>query len=151
MPMSEHVAMLRAAVGTAMLHLPSIAAICHDDAGRVLLVREIDSGKWSTPGGVIEPGESPEESVCRELREETGAEVRVEKLLGAVGGPEFQKTYSNGDRLSFVSLIYQVTIIGGELVADGEETSDVGWFTSEELDELPKEAFLQSLRARSFV
>jgi 8-oxo-dGTP diphosphatase len=151
MPMSEHVAMLRAAVGTTMLHLPSVAAICRDDAGRVLLVREIDSDKWSTPGGVIEPGESPEDAVCRELHEETGVEIRVEKLLTAVGGPEFQKTYSNGDRLSFVSLIYEVTIVGGHLVADGEETSDVGWFTSEELDKLPQEAFLQSLRSRHIV
>jgi ADP-ribose pyrophosphatase YjhB (NUDIX family) len=52
-----------------------------DDDERVLLVRERADGKWSLPGGWADPGESPSEAVQRELREESGYDVRVRKLV----------------------------------------------------------------------
>jgi ADP-ribose pyrophosphatase YjhB (NUDIX family) len=52
-----------------------------DQDGRLLLVREIaDSGRWTMPGGWAEVNESPSESVIREVREESGIEVRARKL-----------------------------------------------------------------------
>jgi 8-oxo-dGTP pyrophosphatase MutT (NUDIX family) len=144
-PMSPYVARLRALVGNELLHLPSVAALCRDNSGRILLVKQSDSGNWSTPGGAIEPGESPEQAVIREVHEETGLDISVDGLRTAVGGPEYRTIYANGDELSFVALVYDATVTGGEPTPDDEETSDVAWFAIEELDELPRENFLTLL------
>jgi 8-oxo-dGTP pyrophosphatase MutT (NUDIX family) len=144
-PMSPYVARLRALVGNELLHLPSVAALCRDDSGRILLVKQSDSGKWSTPGGAIEPGESPEQAAIREVHEETGLDISVDGLRTAVGGPEYRTVYANGDKPSFVALVYDATVTGGEPTPDDEETSDVAWFAIEDLDELPRENFLTLL------
>ena len=146
MPMSPYIARLRSLVGNELLQLPSVATLCRDDQKRVLLVRQADSGRWGTPGGAIEPGESPEEAAIRETREETGLDVVLNGLRRALGGPEYRITYSNGDLVSFVALVYDATVVGGEATPDGEETTDVAWFSLEDLDELPQEAFLATLR-----
>jgi 8-oxo-dGTP pyrophosphatase MutT (NUDIX family) len=146
MPMSPYIARLRSLVGNELLQLPSVATICRDDQNRVLLVRQADSGRWGTPGGAIEPGESPEEAAIRETREETGLDVVLDGLRSALGGPEYRITYSNGNLVSFVALVYDATVVGGEATPDGEETTDVAWFSVEDLDELPQEAFLATLR-----
>jgi ADP-ribose pyrophosphatase YjhB (NUDIX family) len=146
MPMSPYIARLRSFVGNDLLQLPSVATLCRDDQQRVLLVRQTDSGRWSTPGGVIEPGESPEEAAVRETREETGFDIVLDGLRTALGGAEYRTTYSNGDVISYVAVVYDATVIGGEATPDSEETTAVDWFSVEELDRLPQEAFLATLR-----
>src|SRR3954449_5999972 len=67
--------------------VPCVGAVVHDPAGRLLLVQrghDPHRGRWSLPGGRIEPGESPEQAVVREVREETGLEVRVGPAVGSV-------------------------------------------------------------------
>lgn len=55
------------------------AAVIFDDDGRVLLIKEnYGKRRWSLPGGAIERGESAEEAVVRETREETGVEVAID-------------------------------------------------------------------------
>src|SRR5581483_12340133 len=66
MGMSPYVARLRALVGHGLLLLPSATVLPWDADGRVLLVRQADSGLWGTVGGAIEPDESPEDAACRE-------------------------------------------------------------------------------------
>jgi 8-oxo-dGTP pyrophosphatase MutT (NUDIX family) len=59
------------------------AAFVFDDAGRLLVVKEnYGRFRWSLPGGMIEDGETPEAACLREAREETGVELRIERLLG---------------------------------------------------------------------
>jgi ADP-ribose pyrophosphatase YjhB (NUDIX family) len=145
MPMSPHVAALRAVLGPRLLHLPSVAVLCHDAEGRVLLVRESDSGRWSTPGGAIEPGEVPEEAAVREVAEETGLEVVLDRVRAVVGGPEYRKTYANGDELSYISIVYDGHVVGGDPVPDLDETTEVRWVPLGELALLPKESFLALL------
>lgn len=70
--------------------IPCVGAVIRDDAGRLLLiVRGHDPGKglWSIPGGRIEPGETPEQAVVREVREETGLDVSCGPLLGTAELP----------------------------------------------------------------
>jgi ADP-ribose pyrophosphatase YjhB (NUDIX family) len=145
MPVSRYVAGLRALVGTSMLHMPTAAVLCRDEQGRILLVRQGDSGRWTTPGGAIEPGESPELAAAREAREEAGVVVKIVGLRRAVGGPEYRTTYANGDVLSYVALIYDGVVIDGEPTADGDETIDVGWFSVADIADLSKDEFLTLL------
>ena len=100
----------------------------------MLLVRIIDTGNWATIGGAIEPDESPAEAAVREAEEEAGVTLRLGRLLGVVGGPEYRMTYPNGDQVSYVVTAFDARVIGGIPRPDGDETSAVGWW---EPDDLP--------------
>ena len=67
--------------------VPCVGGVVRDGAGRLLLIRrgrEPSRGLWSLPGGRVEPGETLEQAVVREVREETGLEVRVGPPVGRV-------------------------------------------------------------------
>jgi ADP-ribose pyrophosphatase YjhB (NUDIX family) len=94
-----------------------VGAVVHDAAGRLLLVRRANDpgrGQWSLPGGHVEPGESDADAVARELREETGLEVRVGSLVGSV------------QRGPFLIFDYAAEAVGGLLQA-GDDASDAAW------------------------
>ncbi len=57
-------------------------AVIFDAQQRVLLSHRTDRDAWNLPGGGVEPGEAPWEAVTREVMEETGLEVRIERLIG---------------------------------------------------------------------
>ena len=79
MPISPYVRDLRAHLGTRRLLMPSVAGIVRNPENRVLLVRQQESGVWSTPGGVIEMEDSPADAVVRKVWEESpgGSNRRV--------------------------------------------------------------------------
>jgi len=67
-----------------------VGAIIKDEAGRLLLIQrghEPETGRWSLPGGRVEPGETDEQAVARETREETGLQVTCGALVGSVERP----------------------------------------------------------------
>lgn len=102
-------------------------------AGRVLLVKRAQEplkGKWSLPGGVVELGETLEEAVTREVREETGLEVGVQALVEAVD----RVTRDSGGRIQYhyVLLDYLCNVCNGEAQA-GSDVSEVAWVEAEEL------------------
>jgi ADP-ribose pyrophosphatase YjhB (NUDIX family) len=136
-PIPPHMKRLRELVGTELLLVPSVAALVRDEDGRVLLVQISERGEWTLPGGLLEPDERPEDAAAREAHEEAGVELEVGAPIGVFGGPEFRYEYSNGDEIAFMLAVFAAEIRGGELRADGEETSAVGWFTSAELRDLP--------------
>jgi len=102
--------------------------------GRALLIRrgkEPLSGQWSLPGGTLELGETINEGVCRELREETGLEVRVLELIEV-----FERIFrdsSNRPQYHFVILDYLCEAAAGTPRPGGDVT-DVAFVAPEELN-----------------
>jgi 8-oxo-dGTP diphosphatase len=107
---------------------------------RALLIRrgsEPLKGHWSIPGGTLELGESLQEGVVRELREETGLDVRVlevievfDRIFPEDGGPEFVKGMK--PRFHFVIVDYLCERMSGEPCA-GSDVTDVVFAREEEL------------------
>lgn len=98
----------------------------------LLLVRRASRhgrGNWQLPGGFIEPDETVEQAVVREVQEETGVIAEVEGVLGLRNryDPE------SGNGVYIVLLLRQV---GGRAHADGHEVDQAGFFTLDEIREL---------------
>ncbi len=121
-----------------------VGAVIRDGAGRLLLIRrghEPGKGLWSIPGGRIEPGESDESALVREVREETGLAVAVGRLVGAVRRP----AGAPGAILDIRDYTAEVT--GGTL-APGDDADDAMWASLAELDALPlADGLLDALRS----
>src|SRR5437879_12205121 len=103
MPMSDYIRGLREKIGTTLLEVPTVSVLTFDERERVLLVRHVEGNDWTTPGGMIEPYETPSDAALREMWEETGLLVELTQIIGVFGGEPCASTYSNGDKLSWVS------------------------------------------------
>jgi ADP-ribose pyrophosphatase YjhB (NUDIX family) len=107
---------------TGSLHSVSITGVViRPEDGRVLVIKRADDGRWVPPGGVLELAETPEQCVTREVREETGMEVRPLRLTGV---------YKNM-KLGVVSLAVLCTPVGGHL-RTSEEAPEVVWLTPDQ-------------------
>jgi 8-oxo-dGTP diphosphatase len=116
---------------SAQSRVPCVGAVIRDEAGRILLIKrghEPGKGLWSVPGGRIEPGETDEQAVVREVREETGLEVACGPLLGAIERPGMAGTILQISD-------YRAVVTGGELVA-GDDAAEARWLTLQEASEL---------------
>jgi 8-oxo-dGTP diphosphatase len=109
-----------------------VGAVIKDAAGRLLLIRrghEPGAGLWSLPGGRIEPGETDEQAVAREILEETGLRVACGRLVGTAELPGLDGAVADVRD-------YLATVTGGELAA-GDDAADVRWATAADLTRLP--------------
>src|SRR5437868_4012784 len=68
----------------------SVSALIFDDE-RILLALRRDIDWWNLPGGGMEYGETVEEAICREVHEETGLLVAIERLVGVYSKPQKQE------------------------------------------------------------
>ncbi|MBI4263204.1 MAG: NUDIX hydrolase [Acidobacteria bacterium] len=118
----------------------AVGTIIQDDRRRVVLVKraiEPGYGKWVFPGGYVDRGEEIRVAAVREAREETGLEVRIDRLINI---------YSYTGRTPVI-IVYAATAIGGCLGCD-DEGLDVSFFEPSEIpwDELAFRSTQEALR-----
>jgi ADP-ribose pyrophosphatase YjhB (NUDIX family) len=98
------------------------SAVVVDDEGRILLQRRSDSGSWALPGGAMDIGETFAQSAVREVKEETGFDVRIERIVGIYSDPGHVFAYSDGEVRQEFSICLACTIVGGTLTVSHEST-----------------------------
>ncbi|MGD1453408.1 NUDIX domain-containing protein [Vibrio harveyi] len=135
MSASHYVKELRSKIGNQVLMIPGVAAVILNESNQLLLQKKSD-GSWSLPAGMIEPGESPSQAVIREVREETGLTVEVERVLGVFGGEGFGFAYPNGDQVEYTVIMFKCQQTGQFAEDLDEETLELAWFSRSDMPTL---------------
>ncbi|MCX0275412.1 NUDIX domain-containing protein [Nocardia zapadnayensis] len=92
--------------------VPGGSALVVDYSGAVLMQRRRDSGNWSFPGGVMEIGETLEECVIHETKEETGLDIEITGLLGIYTDPQHLIAYADGEVRQKFNITYYGELAG---------------------------------------
>lgn len=131
--MTEYLKWIRSKVGKERIFLNFAGGIVENEKGDILLQKRSSTEEhWGFPGGAMNLGESAEEAAIREIKEETGYDVKVKELIGIY--TKFFETFSNGEKSQTVVFIFRMKIIGGERKVDEIETFDIKFF---ELNQIP--------------
>jgi NAD+ diphosphatase len=129
-----------------MLHYPRLSPaiiVLVRDESRVLLARSpgFPEGMYSVLAGFVEPGESIEEAIRREVREEVGIEVTHLRYFGSQPWP-----FPNSLMIGFTT-----EYAGGELEIDPAEIEDAGWYEPGEFPPLPPRVSIARAMIEGFV
>ena|SRR6266567_1777314 len=111
-------------------HSVSVTGIITDDRGRALLIQRRDNHQWEPPGGVLELGESIEDGLRREVREETGLDIEPIALTGV---------YKNMNR-GIIALVFRCKATEGK-PAISDETEAFRWASEVEIRQLASDAY----------
>ena len=134
---------LRKEIGPRKIILNCAGALIIRD-GRILFQRRTDNGRWGLIGGLLEMNETYQQAALREIREETGLEVRLDHFLGIFHNHNM--VWSNGDAAHVISAMFTAAIVSGEPRID-EESYELRFFGREEIPELFAEDHIAALEA----
>lgn len=111
------------------------AAVIVNDSGQILLQSRADRDMWGLPGGCQELGEKFEDTIIREVKEETNLDIREDdlELITVVSGMSRRNQYPNGDVVINNTVLYCIKKYSGELRWDSE-SKELRFF---DLDNLP--------------
>ena len=113
-------------------HIVAVGGIVEDGNGNILLVKTRNGG-WVFPGGQVEVGENLPDALVREIKEESGIDVTVSKLIGIYSNTAIHKWYDGvTDVPTKVMLDFTCELIGGEL-AISDETTESQWVAKDEV------------------
>ncbi len=146
--MSAYLRELRSLIGTRPIILAGACVVLEDEAGRILLQRRTDDGRWGLPGGMMEPGEALDETARRELREEAGLEAGRLTLFHVFSGREVYHRYPNGDEVYNVIAAFHGQAPKAAPRPDQIENSEVRYYPP---DALPEDLSLDRVVIREFL
>ena len=132
----DYVKELRALVGHRRLILCGSSVVIRNEKGELLLQQRVyPEGRWCFPGGLMELGESTEDTARREVFEETALTVGALELIGVYSGPDSLCRAANGDEWYVVNVSYTTEEYSGELKINDGESAALRWFRIEEIPE----------------
>ena len=134
---------LRKLIGPRKIILNCAGAVIVRD-GKILFQRRTDNGRWGLIGGLLEMNETYEQAALREIREETGLEVRLDSFLGIFHNHNM--VWSNGDAAHVLSAMYTASIVSGEPRIDAE-SYELRFFGRDEIPDLFAEDHIAALEA----
>ena len=130
--MSNYIKWIRSKVGREAIILNFAGACIMNDKGELLLQkRSSEENIWGLPGGALEIGESIEEAAKREVKEETGLDIKIDYLIGVYS--KYLVEHPNGDKFQSICYLFKGTIVDGDLHIDNKETFDLKFFPKDSL------------------
>jgi 8-oxo-dGTP pyrophosphatase MutT (NUDIX family) len=124
--------------------VPAASAIVTNDAGEILLQRRKDNDLWALPGGTMDVGERIADTAVREVREETGLNVEVTRIVGIYSDPAHVIAYTDGEVRQEFNICFATKLLGGRL-SKSEESTELRWVDPRTLEDL---AMHESIRLR---
>jgi len=151
--MKPYYKQIRKFIGHNLLILPAVAARIGDKEN-ILLVKKRESKIWGLPAGAVEPNETAEEALKREMLEELNAKIKIIKLRGIYTSPSFDYSYPNGDKVHPFILFFDCEFVDNNMnFMPNKEVEEIRYFS---LNNLPpmlkccemkvKDAFIESDR-----
>lgn len=118
------------------IHIGTCVIIRYNE--KVLLEKRIDSNRWALIGGGLKMGESLEQCIIREIKEETGLEIQEESLrfLKVYSDPSRIAKYPDGNILRIITAVYQIEIHIEHKLVCSEESQELKYFNLGELKDL---------------
>ena len=135
-----YISEIRKYVGHSPIMVTAAMCIIYDkEKKKILFEKRSDNGMWCVPGGAIELGETLEQALKREVKEETGLDISNPKLFDVVAGVHM--IYPNKDEVYYTDVVYEINEYSGELKHD-EESTELRWLG---IDELPEGIMLTQI------
>jgi 8-oxo-dGTP diphosphatase len=115
------------------VHIVAAGGFVENNKGEILLVKTRREGQWVFPGGQVEVGENIIDGVIREVKEESGIDVKVSHLVGVFSNTATYEGYG-GVKIVPTKVMFDFVCepVGGELTTS-DETSDSCWVIKEEV------------------
>lgn len=142
MAVPDFVLALRRRIGHAPLWLPGITAVVLR-GDEVLLVQRSDDLTWTPITGIVDPGEQPAVAASREVAEETGVQVAVERLAWVNATPLV--LHVNGDQAHYLDHTFRCRYLSGDAHVADDESVQVAWFPLSKLPPMA-EIFVERVR-----
>lgn len=115
--------------------LPAIAVIIFNDKGEILLQKRRDTGKWCIISGHVEYGETIENTVIREIKEETSCDAIIKRLIGIYSSPKSQAYYYPERNVQYITSYFEAKLTEKiQSNFSNEETEELRFF---QYDRLP--------------
>ena len=140
----DYITYIRKMVGHNKIIMNAAACIIVNAQNEVLLQLRGDDHFWGLPGGIMELGETPEETCRREVLEETGLTLGDITLLDVFANPH--KRWPNGDLAHILCHVFVCRETTGDLTIDGDETLDLRYFNQNELPTINAVDHLMAIR-----
>lgn len=125
-----YISEIRKYVGHSPIMVTAAMCIIYDKEKGILLEKRTDNGMWCVPGGALELGETLEEALRREVKEETSLDIFNPKLFDVRAGVHM--VYPNKDEVYYTDVVYEVNEYKGELKPDAE-SKELCWVSVKEL------------------
>ncbi|MCF1742586.1 NUDIX domain-containing protein [Paradevosia shaoguanensis] len=133
----SYLGQLRALVGSRELLVPGTRIVIENEAGYILLDFRPDFLRWALPGGACEPSERVEETIVREVLEESGLVITDVKPIGFASDPAWETTtFPNGDVCRNFAMIFTTRAFEGEPVPRDGEALEYRWFDPHDLPDM---------------
>jgi ADP-ribose pyrophosphatase YjhB (NUDIX family)/DNA-binding Xre family transcriptional regulator len=129
---NDYVKYIRSMVGYNKIIMNASGAIIEKDE-MILLQRRSDNGKWGLPGGIMEMDETYQEGAIREVKEETGLDIKLDYLVGIYHNKNLK--WPSGDKAHVICAVFKAHILSGKIQKD-HESLELKFFSKDNLPEI---------------